>query len=218
MKWDIWHDENTQKAINQLSACSRAFDELKDSIREMLDDVLIASNGDDKSDVLSAWNDGKHRVIEQKKLTQNSIKETLDFMEEPSFEKLDSSKKTNYWDTIWRIQVHKNMLDAQYTYYALLADIEHMEQTIAFLWQNLKIQRNNFLYRIFHGTLVARWLILHKNRIQATRERLFYEIQEILRHIEWAIEHPHFDTMSRSKQQEYYSKWEWHAKSMLEIL
>lgn len=122
----------------------------------MLDDVLIASHDTDKSEVLSAWNDGKNRVLEQQKLTQTIITKTLEFMEEPSFGNLDSIKKTNYWDTVNRIQSGKSTLDVQYGYYTLLSDIEHLEQTIAFLWQNLKIQRNTLLYRILNGTLITR--------------------------------------------------------------
>lgn len=211
------HDRDAQKALERLWSCGKEFDTLKRYIYEMLDDVFISEKYDTTSDVLSAWTNGIYQASEQQRITIEMLKQTVNFMEEDSFSRLDSYKKAEYWDTVMTLKKNTIRLGVQYQFYCMLSEIAHSEQTISLLWQQIKIQKNTLLYRVLNGTLARRWLTHHRRTLTNTRQRLTYEIEHLLKLIECAIDHTQFGTMSPEKQQEYHTKWKWHKQSMTEI-
>jgi hypothetical protein len=88
---------------------------------------------------------------------------------------------------------------------------------IGFLWKNLKDHRDNVLYRQINGTLAERWLSLHKKQLTNTRNRLRYEIRNIMRLITQAVNHDNFWTITDEKQKEYQAKWKAYAGQLGEI-
>jgi hypothetical protein len=210
---DVW----AQKAINQLSACTHTLQDLSGAIRYMLDDVMVASDCPQKQDVLTAWNDGHDHVMTYRKFVAEMVEETSDFMYSPDFDGLDTCKRVDYWEALRTTEKDLEKIDIQVFFYRLLSQIEHTEQMIGFLWQHLKNHRDKVLYRQMNGTLAGRGLSIHKKQLTNTRNRLRYEIWNIMKLIVKAVNHPHFTSITNEKQKEYQTKWKAYANQLDEI-
>lgn len=183
----------------------------------MLDDVIIASGGADRQDVLTAWNGGRDHVSEHRKFVADMVAETVDFMDSDDYTALDGEKKVDYWETLVATEKNLEKIDTQLFFYDLFSQIEHTEQMIGFFWQNLKNHRDKVLYRQMNGTLAKRGLSIHKKQLTNTRNRLRYEIENIMKLITKAANHMHFTSMTTEKQKEYREKWKAYANQLNEI-
>ena len=130
---------------------------------------------------------------------------------------LDGEKKVDYWEVLRTTEKDLRKIDTQVFFYHLLSQTEHTEQMIGFLWQNLKHHRDEILYRQTTGTLAERGLSIHKKQLTNTRNRLRYEIGNIMRLLVKAVNHPHFGSIEDQKQKEYQAKWKAYANQLSEI-
>lgn len=67
------------------------------------------------------------------------------------------------------------------------------------------------------GKLVSRGLQRHQKNLQLLRNRLRYEIQNIMKLISAAVGDPNFSSISKEKQQEYNAKWKSYNVQLGEI-
>ena len=51
---------------------------------------MVASGGADRQDVLTAWNGGRDHVMTHRRFVSEMVEETIDFMDSPDFNGLDS--------------------------------------------------------------------------------------------------------------------------------
>jgi hypothetical protein len=68
-----------------------------------------------------------------------------------------------------------------------------------------------------NGTLAERGLSLHKKQLTNARNRLRYEIRNVMNLIVKAVNHAHFASLPGPKQREYQAKWKAYADQIGEI-
>lgn len=101
----------------------------------MLDAVVVASEGNNREDVLTAWN-AKDEIAMHKKMVEEAADRALYFTESPDYGELAKEDKDKYWNYLCRADNRFQILSNSLSLYSLLSQIEHTEQTIDFLSNN----------------------------------------------------------------------------------
>lgn len=101
----------------------------------MLDAVVVASEGDNRGDVLTAWN-AKDEIAMHKKMVIEAADRALDFTDSPYYKGLPKTNQVRYWNYLVRANNRFQILSERLKLYSLLSQIEHTEQTIDFLSNN----------------------------------------------------------------------------------
>jgi len=134
-----------QKAINQLRACSSTLQDLENSIRAMVDDVIITSESGDGTEILMAWELGQKRAETMYFFLLSIQEEAVDFTDHDSFGQLDGIKKAEYIDTLRTLQKTIARIHSKYRFFLMIYHISQQEQMVALLWENLILHRNRLL-------------------------------------------------------------------------
>ncbi|MBP7806528.1 hypothetical protein KA057_02500 [Candidatus Gracilibacteria bacterium] len=190
-----------------LRRCTEKIAEFSNSIRELLDAVVVASESDKKTDILTTWNSRNDLLADHKRSIQQSAEVALDFTDDPTYVQLPKREQERYWNYLVRANNRFQILSEQLQLYSLLSRIDHTEQTVDFLWSNFRSMKGYFLILHAHKEIKSRGFSMYKKRCILARDRLYQEMCDLMNLLEEVVVHPAFDSMDRERRELYHAKW-----------
>ncbi len=190
-----------------LRECTVRISEFSNSIRELLDTVIVASEWANKRDILTAWNNWTDHLDLPSQAVKESADRALDFTDSPDYAVLPQGDQDRYWNYLVRANNRFQILLEQLKLYSLLSQIEHTEQTVDFLWSNFRSMKWYFLILYAHKEIKSRGLSMYKTRCILARDRLYQEMCNLMNLLEEVIVHPAFDSMDIERREYYHNKW-----------
>jgi len=172
----------------------------------MLDAVVVASEGDNREDVLTAWNT-KDEIAMHKKMVEEAADRALYFTESPDYGELTKEDQDKYWNYLSRADNRFQILSNSLSLYSLLSQIEHTEQTIDFLWSTYRSGKAYLLILSNSRELQKREEKKCINRLVKLRGRIDIEMCNLMNLLEEVIVHPAFDSMDAERRELYHAKW-----------
>lgn len=200
-----------------LRECTVRISEFSNSIRELLDTVVVASQWVNKGDILTAWNNWTDYLDLPCQAVRVSAEKALDFTDSPDYGELSKEDQERYWNYLSRADNRFVIMKDQLWLYQLLSQTEHTEQTVDFLWGVFESTKAYFFILHKHRQLKTRWISRHTNRCIKVRDRLCIEIEKLMNLLEKVIAHPAFETMDGERKELYHAKWRTYLKKCQQL-
>lgn len=197
-----------------LRECTVRISEFSNSIRELLDTVVVASEWANKRDILTAWNNWTDHLDLPSQAVKESADRALDFKDSPDYAVLPQGDQDRYWNYLVRANNRFQILSERLKLYSLLSQIEHTEQTIEFLWTTYRSGKAYLLILSNSREVQKREEKKCINRLVKLRGRIDIEMCNLMNLLEEVIVHPAFDSMDAERRELYHAKWRIYLKQI----